>query len=680
MRKRKLFLADLTHTGQSIASNVFPLAVGLIANYINQENPDHYEIELFKYPDDLAKALETQTPDLVGFSNYSWNCDLSYQFTKRIKQQHPETVVIWGGPNYGLTPEELNDFWSAYPLIDFYLIKEGEKATLDLLAQLELVEFDANRLKNNGVIPSNAHFLKGAQRVFSADILPRIKNLAEIGSPYLSGYMDKFFDNVLIPMVHTTRGCPFGCTFCTEGNSYYNRVSQVDNFKNELEYIAQRRKQVQDLLITDANFGMFPQDVAKADIIAELKSEYNWPQKILVSTGKNKKERVIEVAKKLDGALSIAASLQTTNQDILSTIKRSNISSDALNVIVQESKDVNTPTYTEIILALPGDSVLTHVTSLKEVINSGLGIVRMYQLILLPQTELATPMSRQKYQMETVFRINPRCFGHYFCYGERFCSVEFEEICVATNTLSKQDYLSCRQLDLSVEVLHNTGLFFELRNLLISHKIEWFDFIERAHAQILNSRSYMSNIYSDYVHDCFSNTFQTKDHLMDYFTHNHELIIGNSAGTNEMAKGKARAVFEGLEELHDIAYQVVCDLLIEQSSLTNQIALYLNQLKKISLLRKCNLTNRELVVTDAFNFNFIEMEKLKYECDPLEYYSEDTIEITLGYSNEERDYVESYFNQYGEKIEGLGRILMRINTEKLFKPIRLSTVTTGMSN
>ncbi|WP_231881110.1 hypothetical protein, partial [Oleiphilus sp. HI0123] len=86
--------------------------------------------------------------------------------------------------------------------------------------------------------------------------------------------------------------------------------------KDELTYIAERVDDVPDILISDANFGMFKQDREKAALIADTQLEYGWPKRILVSTGKNQKERVLEVASILKGSLSVAASLQTTNAEV----------------------------------------------------------------------------------------------------------------------------------------------------------------------------------------------------------------------------------------------------------------------------------------------------------------------------------------------------------------------------
>lgn len=673
---RKIYLADLTHTGQSVASNVFPLAIGLLASYLQGKSEHEYDIELFKYPDDLAERLRHDPPDVLGFSNYSWNCEISYKFTSLCKQHSPDTVIVWGGPNYGLTDAEIQQFWLDYADIDFYLIKEGEEAFVNLLNRLEAVDFDKHRLKRSDDIPYNAHFRGPDQNIVQGEIAKRIKDLSVIASPYLLGLMDKFFDNILIPMIHTTRGCPFSCSFCSEGNAYYNRVAQRSNLENELEYIAQRRGTVQDLLITDANFGMFPQDQEKADLIAEMKAKYGWPNKILVSTGKNKKEKVIEVARKLDGALSITASLQSTDKEILKTIKRSNISSDALQVIVNESKQSNTPTYTELILGLPGDSYIKHVQSLRDVLGSGLGIVRIYQLILLPQTELATPEFREKYEMQTVFRVNPRSFGKYEGYDEPFSAVEFEEICVGTNTLSRDDYLECRQLDLSVEVLHNTSLFKELLPICQHYGIVWFEFIYQTHKNILNSDGHLRQIYADYCVDCFANTFDSRASLISYFDEHIDELLEDSGGTNEMAKGKARVVFEAMQELHEMAFSTLKKLISEYQELHHDsqeiepvVVEYLEELKQLSLLQKHRLDDRNVQTSHFGLFDFGAIAQNRYEFAPDKYRKQNPIELQIGYSSEQKQYVDAYFKQYGTDIEGLGRTLMRIDMARFIKPV-----------
>ena len=69
----RIFLADLTYNTVSLATEVFPLNVGFIASYCNKQFGDRIEITLFKYIDELDKAINDNPPDILGLSNYCWN-------------------------------------------------------------------------------------------------------------------------------------------------------------------------------------------------------------------------------------------------------------------------------------------------------------------------------------------------------------------------------------------------------------------------------------------------------------------------------------------------------------------------------------------------------------------------------------------------------------------------------
>ena len=109
--------------------------------------PDQVDVKIFKFSSDLSAALENETPQIMGFANYSWNFRLSYEYVKRIKKKHPEVVIIFGGPNYELSDKGVEDFWEAHPLIDFHVVLEGELACLNLVERLAEVDFEVDKLK-----------------------------------------------------------------------------------------------------------------------------------------------------------------------------------------------------------------------------------------------------------------------------------------------------------------------------------------------------------------------------------------------------------------------------------------------------------------------------------------------------------------------------------------------------
>ena len=667
-----IYLADLTHTGQVVASNVMPLGIGLLASYLLDQSPE-LKVELFKYPEDLALALEKHTPKVVGFANYSWNLDISYEFTRIIKEKSPSTVIIFGGPNYGLSDGELQNFWHRYPLIDFYVVKEGEEALFNLITNLNQHDFDPIATKLSPKTLYNCHYLSDGLLIQN-ETYPRIKTLDQIGSPYLMGLMDKFFDGTLIPMIHTTRGCPFSCTFCTEGNSYYNKVSKRVEIHEELEYIAVRRGRVPDIVITDANFGMFAEDRTKALQIREIQLKYDWPKRIIVSTGKNQKEKIVEVANILDGSMNVAASLQSTDEEVLANIKRSNISVDSLRVIVEKSKSSDSVTYTEIILGLPGDTFEKHVTSLSDVTNSGLGVVRMYQLIMLPQTELNTPETRAKFGMETRFRVNPRSFGSYQVYGKQFVSVEHEEILIANNSLTFEDYLNCRELDLTVEIFHNSGMFYEVMGLCQWIGISWWNLIHGVYKNQIRRDPGISDLYDSFRADNLVGLHVTQDELKRHVVENIDTYLNQLDGTNEIAKGKAVAFFTLMPNLHEILYREFQSILTEAKSAHRIPSPFLTELKDFSLSRKNSLMDTELMFESKYNFDFRVLDSVGFSLDPSLHQFDNPVQFEIRHSEQERDLVESYKAQYGsDSIDSLGRILMRSNVRRLFRSYQCGT-------
>jgi len=666
-----VYLADLTHTGQLIATNIHPLAIGLVAAYSKKVLGDRVDIELFRYPEDLKAAMERRPPQILGFSNYSWNCNLAYEFARRVKQRHPRTVIVFGGPNYGLSKEEQERFWRRYPLLDFYVVKEGEMSMIGLIDALARYEFDVGAFQSDEIIVPNCHYVRDG-KFFCGHLLDRIKNLDEIPSPYLAGLMDKFFDNILIPMTHTTRGCPFTCTFCTEGTSYFNKVVRRNNLAvlaEELEYIAQRVGTVQDLIITDANFGMFREDLEKARMIADVQARYGWPRHIHVSGGKNQKERLLEVASIIHGAMNVAASLQSTDKQVLINIKRSNISVEQLNQVGLQGGKIDANTYAEIILGLPGDSLKAHTQSLRDAVNAGLGFLRLYQLIMLYYTEMNTPEARMAFGIKTKFRVMPRCFGEYRIFDESFLCAEAEEICVAQDSLSFKDYLECRELDLTVEIIHNVYLFRELFGLLKRFGFPWFDFLLRFHERRREYGSALAQLYDKFREDNIRALWDSEKEAQAYAQAHLEQYVSNELGMNELFTAKAIAFFLLQDELREALFRETRRQMEELGLLDPAMSLYLDELREFSKLRKGDLLNRDAGLEGRFHFDFRAIMEQDFCVDPHDHILDSLIAYRFSHSQEQETMIQGYARQYGTSVVGLGRILMRAHVKRLFRKV-----------
>ncbi|MBI1206611.1 MAG: radical SAM protein [Azospirillum sp.] len=657
-RKLTIYLADLTHNGLVLSSNVFPLSIGLIAAYLLKNRGHEVDIELFKYPEDFSRALERKTPDLVGFANYSWNFNLSYHYTKIIKQLWPNTTVVFGGPNYGLEDEEVEAFWRRYPEIDFYIVREGEEAFASLVDALLDADLDAGALRRARRTLPNCHYAIDGELVIGPE-LPRL-DLDHLPSPYLMGLMDKFFDENLGPMIHTTRGCPFKCAFCTEGAAYYNIVEQrLGSLEQEMHYIAQRVRGPRDLYISDANFGMFKPDFEKARILADCQKRYNYPRYIHVSTGKNQKERVVEIAQMLDGALSMAASLQSTDPTVLSNVERSNISLAKLSDVGLLANKVDTGTYSELILGLPGDNLQAHRQSLRDTVEANFDNIRMYQLIMLPQTKLNTPTMRRKFAMKSKHRIMPRSFGRYRLAGQSFVAVESEEILIENSTLSFDDYVTCREMDLTVEILHNGKVYAEIQGLCKSLELSWFDFIMRFFEKRRSFTVGIRRLYDEFSQGMSARLWPDQATLERSVAENIDEMLRDERGTNEMSMGKATAFFVLFDEINDVLFAELRGWLGELGLLDELMTRYVADLARYSRMRKSHLTDYEAVLEGAFGFDMQVQEHAQFAMPATATRLESEQTLLIAHTRNQRQQLAAYVREFGSSHDGLGKMLMR---------------------
>jgi radical SAM superfamily enzyme YgiQ (UPF0313 family) len=511
----------------------------------------------------IAKLKERGPPKVIGFSNYSWTLELSIAFARAIKLTHPETIIVFGGPNYGLSDEEIESFWESFgDCIDFNIVLEGEVGFHALLSNLYSNDFNCDATKQTPNALCNVHFQDTKGCIVKAKNNPRIE-LDELPSPYVdTTLMEKFFDGKLIPLTHTTRGCPFKCTFCSEGAQYYNKVKQrTSRLKEEFKYIAERATAagVYDLMLSDANYGMFAEDSNRADVLANIQNEFGYPKNVYVSTGKNQKARVLSVVTKLRGAVKLSASLQTTNETVLENIERKNISLDALSEAAREATDNNLSSYSELILGLPGETLDSHIKSILDVIHAGFTTIRIYQLILLPQTELNTTATRKLYGFETAFRPMPRSYGSYKLGESNQIVCEYEEIVVASNSMNPTDYAVARKIALMVDLVHNGKMFKEVMRLLERFSLRWEDFMRLIIKKVRlgDLPNAISKTLDDFILLMNSRLFESRELLLEAVSRNKSINTLADLAINEFAHFKAKVVLFQFDSLNNFVFQTL---------------------------------------------------------------------------------------------------------------------------
>lgn len=668
----KVWLADLTYTQQTIASDVIPAAIGMLAEYAAQEVPDITEIRLFKYPEDLSDAFASARPDVVGFSSYVWNGSLSLAFAREIKADHPDLPIVFGGPNFPMVPDEQDAALRSMPWVDYWVTKEAERGFAQLLQALIDADFDKRALRDD---VANLCWLDDRGRLRVSARTERMLNLEAIPSPYLSGRLEAFFDGRLLPVIQTARGCPFACAFCTEGQLYWNKVKRktAETIRDEIVYIAEMLarlptdKRRSDLLVADSNFGMFAEDLDTCRVIAEVQDRYDYPRYINVATGKNKKERVLEAAKLVRGAMKLAGSVQSLDSDVQKNMKRSNISADQIMDMAMRSSEIGANTYSEVILALPGDSRRAHFETLRTLVDAGFNTISMYQLMILVGTEFGSEEVKRKYEMQLRYRVVPRCFGTYRFNGRTVNAAEIEEICVSNNTLPYEDYLACRKMNLIVNVFYNDGVFSEIIKLLKLLGLSPWGWIERIYAT--GDDAEFADLNRQFLDETRGELWDSREALEAFIQRDGvtDRFIAGEFGSNLIFKYKALSLTKYFASACRVATQTI------RADLTEKLP----DRPEIADLAEDIITYKRMQVEGVFEDEEPRRAALRFDVPGLADVGDDgdldalalpaPRTLTFVHSEDQRRSIDGYVGIFGNDVRGLSRILSRVYLKQLFR-------------
>lgn len=413
-----------------------PYSVACIWAYARQFDhiKENFDLKRVYATKDPIQEVLTQldNPKICGFSSFVWNFNYNIAVASAIKTQWPNCTIIFGGPQ--ITVEIINK----HNFIDSIIESEGE-----LLFKQLLDDYLTNNVKK----------IYTKQRISDLTVLP-------------SAYSTDVFDNLIeqypelvwATVLETNRGCPYHCTFCDWGSVTNSKIYQLglDKLQEEINWI-KKRPSIKTVNLADANFGILKErDLEIAKILRTLIDE-GPIEEIDISYTKSYNTYLHEIVKILDQPTGFSMSFQSNNKDTLKAIKRKNLSEEDVNKLLSYAEDNHITHEQEYILGLPLETKESWYEGMTNLLDTGQHkVFDVFLCTLLPNTELATKESRDKYGLKTTMTPELNSVGP----RNREDINEYSEIIKETSTLSESELIDCFLFSIIIMHTHCAGYTF----------------------------------------------------------------------------------------------------------------------------------------------------------------------------------------------------------------------------
>jgi putative methyltransferase len=417
--------------------------------------------------------------DVLGLSCYTWNWALQCAIATAVKEHNPDCVVVAGGPEPDYNDP---DFFLKYPFIDAVVVKDGEIAFSSMLDSIACGVRDYSDIAGL-VLPGGADRLP---RVTGAPVVPTVFDY----SPYIaqSEFYSRFAEthppSAFDAIMETSRGCPYGCSFCDWGSSTMSKVRRFSPERVAAEADWFGRMRVGRIMLADANFGLLPRDVDLAEVIVAMRAENEgYPRHVYWSAAKNHPERVVAIAKTFarEGMCpSHSLSIQHTSEIVLAATARSNIAVAKQIAVVSELLANGVPIEVQLILGIPGDTYEQWKACFADLMSWGVHedyLIQTYRL--LPNAPAAEKGFREKWAIETIARAPHNYETRDLRAAESAVETKHEQILVSSASFTRRDWVRMSTYAAWIKALHSSPLMQPIaRYLHHSHGASYLEIYE----------------------------------------------------------------------------------------------------------------------------------------------------------------------------------------------------------
>ena len=474
-----------------------PYGMGCISAYLRNdpEITAEYEIKPIIFIRETVDKVLSRIVDpfCVALSCSAWNYEYSKVLAKRIKELYPECIIILGGHSIGPGGAVLEEL----PFADYLTHGEGEEAVALLLKAIM------------GHVPFDQVFnlsYRDGDKILSNEVYTPA-DISKYPSPYLEGVFDEIFnefpDTEFHAILETNRGCPYRCAYCEWGYTRKIRKRDLDIIKKEIDWISEHK--IEYCGCADSNFGIFERDVEIAEYILERRKKNGYPKIFKPNYAKESNDTVFKAGyilniNQADKGVSLA--YQSVDEQTLKNIGRKNFTMDQFAELEARYRAANIPTYTELILGLPGETRESFERGICTIMEGGQHDTMMiYDCQVYPNAPMANPEYLKKHGIKTtLFPLAGLHFNPEYQGITEKCAIITE-----TNTMTKEDWVNEGIFAQMVLAFHHLGLLKYIAIFLNKEQgVSFYEFYTKLYDYIFKN-------VTGYIHDFFVSLWETRN-------------------------------------------------------------------------------------------------------------------------------------------------------------------------
>ena len=428
--------------------------------------------------------------DIVGFSTYIWNVEMTLEICEKLKLINPNLIIFMGGPEVSFNSKEII---KEHQYVDYIMSGEGEESFLKLL---DYVHGERNDLPEGVVTMSD-------EEVVGNDIY----QVVDLQNSEIEYTLDYIKDKKIV-YYETSRGCPYNCEFCLSSSTGGVRFYPLERCLKDIKLFLDEK--VPLVKFVDRTFN-FNKDRSITLLKYIIENDNNFTTFHLEIHPQLIDEDYLKLFKNARKDLfQFEVGVQSTNEETCKAIKRVGDFETIKNVCKEIMSFQNIHLHLDLIAGLPYEDLKSLRKSFNDILSIGPDKLQLGFLKVLK----GSPIFNKAEQYEIVYdKKSP-----------------FEVI--STKWISYMELQEVKKIEQMLDKYYNEGYFKNTINYLFeNYYSDYYEFFieignyweENGYLFVNQSRDSLYKILKDFL---IERKFEEIDLLNEILTHDYILTNG----------------------------------------------------------------------------------------------------------------------------------------------------------